>query len=222
MATTLAIKTQFYNLLRETSGDSHVTDTIATSYVNQTIREIARLTENPRKMSSGTQVTEGMGNITLPTDNILILKAYYGDISDINGAPELIVTKEEVIAKLFPNWLSENSDAEGEPTHFFQRNNTTGCLIPRANADSSATGKKVYFNYVYFPSDVSSDTDVPETAIAYHDNFKYFMAHLYYAGINPEISEYMHKKFMQFHETTKQNVLTETKESINFQWAVEY
>src|SRR3990167_10366002 len=113
-----AIRSQSYTLLRETSGDSNFTDTQINDFIDQAISLIAPIIEHPRKESSGTQVSEGNGDVTLPTDNLVILNAYFGDKAVLSDWTPIKVVTEEVLKAIAPNWGQTPTSSEGRPAYF--------------------------------------------------------------------------------------------------------
>jgi hypothetical protein len=216
MSTLSDIRSQVYSLLKETSGDSNFTDAQINSFINQTQSLIAPLIELPRKQSSGTQVTEGMGSVTLPTDNILILDAYIGDTSLAGDMKRLIVVKEQVIP---PTWMDTNTSSRGEPTRFFQQTLTNGIIYPRANANAAATDKKVYFDYVYKPADLSSDSESPSFPLPYQDIIKFYVLYLCYLTLgNSALAQQFKNDFIEHHKVIQSASTKETREGFSFQW----
>lgn len=221
MATLSEIRQQVLDLLKETSSDSHFTPTQLNSYINQGLKLISPIIELPRKKSSGTQVTAGMGDITLPTDNILILDAYYGNVSTGKIVP-LVVTTEQIIKQFYPSWLSTLAGDRGTPRFFFQSNETTGVLIPRADTDASETDKKVYFNYVYETADLSSDSDSPKLPLPYHQIVKFYVLYLCYLSLsNPDLASKYKSDFIDHHKSILAGATKETREGFAFAWGLD-
>ena len=220
MATRADIRAQVYVLVNETSGNSHLTDADINSLIDQTMNLIAPIIQQPRKKSSGTQVTAGMGDITLPTDNLLILDAYYGDISIQGDIKPLKVYTEQTLKELQPSWMDEHVDSRSTPDTFLQTTPLLGSLFPRANTAAAATGKKVYFNYVYQPAALASDSESPPFTIAYHDIMKFYVCFLAYLGRleNKEAATLMYDKFIDHHKAIQGFANKETRETLGFSW----
>ena len=216
MSTLSEIRTQVYDLLSEADGDSHFTPTELNSIINQSQSLIAPLIELPRKLSTGVQVTQGMGSVTLPVDNILILDVYYGDNTKPGGMRRLFVVKEQVIP---PDWQDTSVNSQGEPNKFFQQTLTNGIIYPRANSTSAATGKMVYFDYVYLPADLSADSDTPSFPLPYQDIMKFYVLYLCQLSLGNKESATLYKQaFFEHHKLVQSASTKETREGMTWQW----
>jgi len=216
-----AIRSQSYTLLRETSGDSNFTDTQINDFIDQAISLIAPIIEHPRKESSGTQVSEGNGDVTLPTDNLVILNAYFGDKAVLSDWTPIKVVTEEVLKAIAPNWGQTPTSSEGRPAYFLVKSRTTGHLYPHASAAESVSGKKWWVNYVYQPAVLSNDSNSPDLPLPYHDILKFYVCHLCYLNLsNPAMADYMFKLFSQNHQAIRGISTREAQETMRFSWGI--
>lgn len=221
MATRSVIRGQVYTLLRETSGDSHFTDTEINDFIDQTQTFIANLIEYPRKETS-TQVSEGNGSITLPSDNLHVIHAYFGDSAKVDDLTPLTLVNEDTIKLIYPAWKDQTSSSKGRPAYFFQIDKTTGYLFPRASADESATGKKYYLIYVYNPAAISGDSSSPDLPTSYHDIMKFYVLHLCYLNLGKsDLALAMLSNFLKHHELVKFQATVEIAGAFKFQWGNE-
>ena len=95
-------------------------------------------------------------------------------------------------------------------------------MIPKSNAEESATGKIIQFTYVYNPADLS-DSDSPSFPLPYHDIMKFMMASIYYdSSGNIPVGQAMLQKFMFFHNEIKDASLTEVQGAMRWQWGNEF
>lgn len=220
MSNLAAIRNQVYALLKQTSGDSQFTDAQINGFINEAQRLLVPIIELPRKHGTAVQVTAGMGDITLPTDNVLILDVYYGDPAVRGSVRKLAVITEQTLSALHPGWLETNTDSRGTPRFFVKRNETTGLLFPRADTNSSTTGKTVILNYVYTPTDLSSDSDSPSFPLPYHDVMKFYVLYLIWMALKePVLAEQYKTDFFEHHKNIQSGSTKEARETMAWTWA---
>jgi len=219
MAVTLSdVRTQVYDLLKESSGDSNVDPTVLNRLINQSVNLVAPIIELPRKTSTGTAVTAGMGDITLPTDNLLILSVFYGDTSVSNGVKRLMVVTEETMGNLAQSWLDTATASRGIPRYFFKRTETTGTIFPRAQSDQ--TSNSVFFTYVYNPASLSADGDNLPFPDPYNNIVKFYALYLVYLSLsNPALAEKFRQDFLAHHKLIQSGATKETREGQQFTWS---
>lgn len=189
MLTLSDIRTQFYALIDQSPTNSKFTPTQANELINQAIRYIAVRTTWPRKMYS-VQAVEDQENYTLPTDNMLILNAWFGNVSVRRDVRPIDLLTVETLDEINPFWMDETSDTQGRPTRVILRERTVAIIDPRPNAEESATGKKLHLQYIYEPATLSSDSANPDIGTAFHDHIHVYAAHLAYLGklANPKMA----------------------------------
>ena len=183
MAKTLStLRSDFYNLIDEVEGNSHVSATQANGFINEAIQKIAVKVHNPRKFDSGTQVTQDDADYDAPSDFVYLVGAYFGDEEMANDKVPLIIVRESGLKEMNPAWLDRTDASQGRPTHLIFADRNTFMLYPRPNAAESETGKKLWLYYSYLPATLSSDSGEPDIPDAYHDVIKYYASYLAYLG----------------------------------------
>ena len=221
MAKTLStIRSDFYNLIDEVEGNSHVTASQANGFINESIQKVAVKKHQPRKFDSGTQVTQDDADYDCPSDFLYLVGAYFGN-EEINGDKvPLTIVRPENIRYLDPLWLDRTDASQGRPDKLIFVDKNTFILHPRPNADESATGRKVWLYYSYLPATLSSESGNPDLPDAYHDIIKYYAAYLAYLGKlnNPILAASMLNIFNKELEDREESADKEAVELMRFQW----
>lgn len=183
MATLAETRTLVRQAISQTDATmSDFTDAELNGFIDQGVRSLGAMVKKPIKRSSF-QVAVDTGSYAIATyvsDLIIPTKAYFGDTSIVGDVRPLRIIPEEELAELSPTWLDATTSSRGRPNYLI-RDGANLLIIPRPNADESATGKKVYVSYVYQPvaSTESAQLDLP---IVYHDLVKDYAVHLCYMG----------------------------------------
>lgn len=115
---------------------------------------------------------------TLPSDAVILLTAYFGDVSIKGDVRPLKIIPEEALREIFPSWLDENSGSRGVPQYVTLIDRTTVLVTPTPDANASASGKKLHIGYCYQPAILTSDSDSIDLPIVYHDLVSQYAAHL--------------------------------------------
>ena len=169
MSTLQQIRTQTRLLIDQTdSANSDFSDSELNGFVNEGARLLAPLIKWPRDRVE-VQVEAGKPAYTLPVDNILILDAYFGDVSKAGDKLPLRVLHESQMKAFRPGWLDATADSRGRPDILILIDRLTAVLNPTPNADESVSGKKLEIVYVFYPATLSADGDTPDLPIVYHD-----------------------------------------------------
>src|SRR3990167_754206 len=138
------------------SGNSDFTDAELTGFNNEAVQFIAEKIEWPRDLISF-QVEVGVPSYPLLTDTLKIRTAYFGNTSIVNDMNILAICDESQLKEVVPGWLDGTTSARGRPTRLILLDRNTILIHPTPDADNSASGKKIYLGYVYYPSAMSAD-----------------------------------------------------------------
>lgn len=214
------IRSQVYSLLRETSStDSNFTDAQINSFINQTVKLLVPIIEQPRKFSSGTQVTQGTGGYTVPSDFVMLKTAYFGDESINGDSRPLQFVTEQVLRAVYPSWRSTATANQDRPRYIMLLDDDTFYIYPTPSAVESASGKKLVYSYLFLPADLSSDSDIPDLPLTYHDLIKFYAAYLCYLNMgNKDTAVLMYKSFMEQHKLIQSASTIESEENLSFSW----
>jgi hypothetical protein len=214
-----AIRSQTLSLIRETTGDTNFTSDQLNAFINQAQKLMVPIIGKPRKDYS-VQVAVGDVDYDVPSDFVRMNMAYFGDLSLANDVRPLQFVTEDTLRSLFPSWRSTHSTNRGVPSYVFMIDDNTVGIYPPPNSDNSATGKKLIYSYLYYPVDLSSDSDEPVLPLPYQDILKYYAAHLCYLNLsNQDMAATMLKEFAEHHKQIQQNSIIESNEALGWQWA---
>ena len=214
------IRSQIYLLLRETSStDSNFTDAQINSFINQSIRLMVPIIEQPRKFSSGTQVVAGTATYTIPTDFVMLKTVYFGDKTITGDDLPLEFKTEQWLRAHFPNWRDTSTGARGRPKYIILLDDDTFLLFPTPDATESATGKLLTYDYLFIPTDLSSDSDTPDLPLPYHDLIKFYACYLCYLNLGKKDEAVLvFKSFTEHHKLIQRASTIESEENLSFQW----
>lgn len=219
MSTLQQIRDQILNKLRQTSSAGFFTDqTVLNGYINEAVEWTAVFIEYQRDLVF-VQAEVDKSDYTLPSDALFIRTAYFGSSSIPGDIKPLSIVLEETLRDLFPSWMDSTPTSQGRPGWLIIPNRTAVTIFPRPNAENAAAGKYLWLNYNYVPSPMSSNAQVPDLPLPYHNLVQYYALHLCYITLqNPAMSGEMLKQFAEKIRLTKQQVTKETKEGMAFQW----
>lgn len=217
------LRTKVYNLIDETEGgDTHFPDpTVLTGYLNEGAEFLAVFIEYPRDLVS-VQVEEGKGSYANSEDNLLLRTAYFGNESINADIRPLKIVTEETLKTIYPSWLDATAQSRSDrPEYLIQLDRQTVHIIPIPNAIGGATGKKLWLNYNYVPTAMTSDGETPDIPVPYHNLLPLYAAHLCYLGRlnNNDIAARMYATFMDKVQKLKSAVTKESKEGLSFSWS---
>ena len=183
MARTLQqIRNDFRLLIgQQTTSTSDFTDAEVNGLANEAQEYLAVRAEYPRDIVS-VQAEQDKGVYNLPTDTLNLKQAYFGDKDTSGDIKNLVILTEEGLSERRPDWLGEVGGDSGEPDTVMLLNRTQVFLSPPPNADNSATGKKLWLSYIYYPAAMSADGDSPDLPDVYQHLLKFRMATLAYLG----------------------------------------
>ena len=174
---------------QQVEASSDFTDAMLTGYANEGLRYIATLVSYPRDIVS-IQVQSGLPAYNLPADFMRLRTAYFGDATLAGDLEELIITTEENLAQVHPNWIETNSEAYGRPEYIILLDRVTVLLFPTPNAVESVANKKLHMGYVFYPTALSAGGDSPGLPLVYHDLLPVYVQYKCYAGVltKPELA----------------------------------
>lgn len=216
------LRTKFYNLIDETEGgDTHFTDaTVVTGYLNEGAEFLAVFIEYPRDLVS-VQAEEGKGSYANPEDNLLLRTAYFGNESIRGDIRPIKIVTEETLKTIYPSWLDAHADSRADrPEYLIQLDRSTVHVYPTPNAVGAASGKKIWLNYNYVPTAMTTDGQTPDIPVPYHNLLPFYAAHLAYTGrLNNDVkAAYMFKQFMEKVNMLRSAVTKESKDGLSFSW----
>src|SRR3990167_2684868 len=222
MAKTLAqIRSDFYVLIDETEGSSHVSTAQATEFANKGIRQIANERHFPRKFDTdGIQAVLDDADYDCPSNFNFLVRAFFGDPSIANDKTKIDVIPFESITQIDPLWLDRTSGSQGRPERLIMIDRNTFILHPRPNAEESASGKKIWLYYSYYPTALSSDSETPDIPDAYHDAIPRWMAYLAYSGslANDEKAKTEKRNFYEEINSVGPYAEMQAQELMRFSW----
>lgn len=201
MPTLQQIRAKAYLEISQDSSNSAITSAQMDGFINEGVKYCATILQWPRDIIE-IQVEDGVGTYTLPTDALMLRLAYFGNRSTDGDTKPLLVCTEESLVNLYPDWLDSTSGSKGRPEVAVLIDRLSVLLHPRPNTVESASGKKLYLSYVYYPAALSSDSDTPDLPLAAHDFLSIFAAHKCYAGPLNNV-DLANNKFSEFTQKIK-------------------
>lgn len=181
MSTLQQIRAKAYLEISQDSDNSGVTSAQMDGFINEGVTYASTVLQWPRDIVE-IQVEDDKSTYTLPIDTLMLRLAYFGNRSVEGDVKPILTCTEETLVNLFPNWLDNTSGSKGRPEVAVLIDRQSVLLHPRPNTAESATGKKLYLSYVYYPAVMSSSSDTPDLPLAAHDFLAIFAAHKCYAG----------------------------------------
>lgn len=181
MATLLDLTTR----VQQGFGDENEAVVSATEihgFINEAIREVAKLTEIVSVQTVSITTTDADGMIALPTDYLKMKEIRYNN-QIIPMIPRSII-------------LSRYTEPQqGEPIGWYPYDYTRIQLWP---IKASATGLSLQLRYVSFPSDISVNTDVPSLPLIVHDALVDYAVHKCYMKVaDTTMANYALGRFQQ-------------------------
>ena len=213
------LRTRLQNLLRESSDNSHFTDSQLNGYLNESMEFMAVFIEYPRDLVSVT-VEQNVGSYTNPSDNLLLRTVYFGNPAISGDVKPVKFVTEETLREIYPSWLDNTVISTADrPEYVIQIDRKTLTVYPRPN--SVGAGKQLWLNYNYVPATMSADGDIPDLPLPYQSLIPFYALHLCYIALqNIPIAESMYKDFMEKVTKLKSAVTKESKENLGFSWGV--
>lgn len=218
MATLQQLQNRTYDLLRETSSDGHFTPAQITGHLNHAQEFLAALSSPPNDLVS-IATTENVGQYTLPSDQLIIQQAFFGNKDATNDVWPLTVINRTIAKEMFPTWLDTTSDNAGKPTHLWRYDKTSIYIHKRPNSDNA--GKRIYLFYGFNPTGMVDSGDTPQIHPQYHNIMPFFACRLAYLALsNPEMATTMYNNFLKDYNLIKDNVDKEAQETFAFSWGM--
>lgn len=198
-------------LISETDeNNTHVTNDELNGFINQAQTFVATVCHVPRDHEEIT-AQAGVPAYPLLSDTMFLLKAYYGNPAVSGDLKELPIYTEERLCAIRPGWMSTATADRGIPDCLMLLDKHTVLLSPTPNATSADGNRKLFLSKVYYPQNMTSDSDTPDVPPAYDDLLSVYAAHLCYASKlnNPEIANSLLKTFYNKSDQIKQNATQE-------------
>lgn len=153
-------------------------------FLNEGTRFLGALVKKPIDHAE-VQVEQDKPAYTLPSDAIIMLTAYFGNVAQSGDNLPLRVIPEEALKEIAPSWMDETVGSQGRPAYAVLLDRRTVLVYPRPNATESATGKTLKIGYVYQPAAMSGDGEEPDIPIVYHDLIaQYALQMCYFSKLN--------------------------------------
>lgn len=218
MATLQQLQSRTYDLLRETSSDGHFTSDQITGHLNHAQEFLAALSSPPEDLVS-VATQENVGQYTLPSDQLIIKQAFFGDKDTSGQISPLTILNKAIAKEMFPRWLDATSANAGFPTHLWRYDKTTIYIHRRPNADHA--GKRIYLFYGFNPTALVNASDEPQIHPQYHNIMPFFACRLAYLALsNGKMATTMYNNFLQDYNLISDNVDKEAEEIFAFKWGI--
>lgn len=166
---------------QQDSDNTDYTDAELNGLINQGLIFFAVQTKWPRDLVS-IQVENDKDTYTLPSDNLIIVDAYFGDTQINSDVKPLTILSPQILKEKVPGWLDSSSDSKGRPQYLTLIDRRSVLINPRPDDTNSVSGKKLHLYYIYYPQRMTADGDEPDLPLAYHDHLSMYAAHLCYMG----------------------------------------
>ena len=216
MQTLQQIRADSELLFREKTGGRRFSPEQWNGFINKGQEYLATVIEYPVDMVAVTSELN-VGAYNLPSDNMIIRKAFFGTTTTKDDINKLNIVNMEVLTTLFPNWLDATIGNAGQPRYMIVLDKKTVYIHPRP--DSTYVGKDLILHYVYSPSAMVAEGDTPDIPVPYHTLLKFYACFLAYEGSeNPEMAKEM-KEQLDSHRKEIESVVTrEVDEPMRFKW----
>src|SRR3990167_9985483 len=143
MATRQQLRDSSRKLIGQTdSSNSDFTDAELNQYIDEAQTILAPITESHKDFGN-IQAEVDKAVYPFPSDFILLLTIYFGDVNTKEDMKKLEVISEETLSELNRSWLDETSETQGRPERVIILDGNKNFLAnPRPNSAESAGGKK--------------------------------------------------------------------------------
>lgn len=197
MATLAQIRSRLLNEISQVAGNTDFSDSELNGFINEGITFGATLLQWPYDIMD-VQVELGIPIYTLPADTLMLREAYFGNRTTAGDVKPLKIYTEATLKELNPNWLDNTNSTRGRPARVCLLDKSSVLLDPRPDVDNSASGKRLYVSYVYYPAALAADGDLPVLPLGTHDFLSIYGAHKCYAGKlnNPQLSAAKLQEFL--------------------------
>lgn len=175
------IRSTAFGLISQVEGSGDFSTAEMNSYADEGVRFLSTLVKWPRDKVE-VQVELNTPAYTLPSDFVLLMSAYFGDVSIGGDVQPLEIMTEESLTSLNRSWLDESSQNTGVPRRIILLDRQTVVIDPKPDAASSASGKKLILTYVYSPASMANDSDEPDMPVSFHDLIPMYVQYKCYLG----------------------------------------
>jgi len=163
------MRTEFKRILNELdSSKTHFSDSQINIWLNEAYRYImTKLDAVPiteRDYSSAETITLNSRTLTINTVRL--------NVQPANEFQELSIIDIDTLARLDPDWENVEEDI---PRYLVRMGTFSARLYPKPN--TANTSQTLRTHGLEFPSDLSSDTDIPDLPLNMHDLFAHYAAY---------------------------------------------
>ena len=135
MSTREQIRDAVRVLIDQTSvSSSRFTNPELNTLINESQDFVGASIGHPRDLIS-VVTQQSVGAYTLPSDNLFIKQAGFGNPAINGDVKELEIVSTKALWSLFPNWLETTSQADGRPTHLIILDKRTVFIFKRPNSN---------------------------------------------------------------------------------------
>lgn len=171
--------TQARSMINQTdSANSQITNSQLTTWANEAYRTI--ITRIGAIPETSYDLTSATGDMTVNSNVQKPLRAYMYR-PDSAEYERLEIIGIDMLDYIDASWLSADT---GTPNYFVRKSTFTYYLYPQPDSDN--TSQTIKFHAISFPTDLSSDSDVPDLPKNLQDLFPYFMAYRAFAQMGQE------------------------------------
>lgn len=217
MQTLQQIDAKVLLFLSETSDNTNVSQDARRSFINDAVKMTAAVSESTEDSIEVTPEL-GVGAYTLPSDNLLITQAYFGDKNTKNDLIPLRIYTKEVAKTINPYWLDETNDSRGKPARLILIDRATVFLDPRPDSTSVGNNKLVLW-YIFNPPNMGGEGDVPNIGVIFHPVLAFYATYLCYLKLkNPEMATKFYNEWLTHYQLIKGIATRGSDEVMRFNW----
>lgn len=218
MSTLQQLQSFFLLGLRETTADSHFTDSQQAGLLNQGMNFLAALSNTTTDLVEIT-TESNIGAYTIPSDNLLFQEAYYGVPSSTGKMYPLKIVTRKFLREIAPGWLDETSANGGQPRYLVKLDPQTLYIHPRPIGEW--VGQKVLLYYGFLPAPMVAAGDTPGIPAIYHPLITLYALYLAYDSLgNPEMASKKFNDFRGQYNMLKDVVDREADDTFSWKWGV--
>lgn len=162
--------TEARSIINQTDPDnSQITDAQLTIWANESYRNIVSGMESLPETTYS--LTSALGDITLSTDILTLLRCYMLKQPDNEYGP-LTIIGPDMLESIDGGWLSADVDV---PRYFVRKSTFTGYLYPQPN--TANIGQAIKLTCLAFPTSLSASSDTPDLPKNLQDIMPHYMAY---------------------------------------------
>ena len=198
-------------------NNSRFTDDELNTLIDSAIGFVSASIAQPRDIIS-VVTQKSIGAYNLPTDNLFIKQAWFGDITKQGDTRELDVVSQKALSVLFPNWMETNTVSDGRPSYLIVLDKRSVYIFPRPSEPEA--GKRLILSYVYLPAPLETDLEVPDIPVPYHHLIEHYTAHLCFLGKleKPDIARELLREYADKLKLIEDPTTQETEASNTFEY----